>query len=107
MMEELREEYLESFEEKFNLMRTCLANKEWYALELEFHKLKGTGTTYGVPEVTEMCQVVEDICRTQTEISSELLNSAINLLTKIKQKYTDKIEFELSKDPEFALIKAA
>ncbi|MEM7011745.1 MAG: protein kinase [Verrucomicrobiota bacterium] len=41
---------------------------EGYPGKLEFHKLKGTGTTYGVPEVTELCEKMETLCRNRTEI---------------------------------------
>ena len=106
MMAELREEYLASFDEKFNMMRGFLEGADWYSLELEFHKLKGTGTTYGVPEVTELCEIMETICRNQSKIDEGLLNSAISLLEKIRGKYTSGSEFDLSGDPQFLAIKS-
>ena len=105
MMAELREEYLVSFDEKFNAMRGFLEGADWYSLELEFHKLKGTGTTYGVPEVTELCEIMEKICREKSQIDESLLNLAISLLSKIREKYTNGTDFDLGADPQFQAIK--
>ena len=105
MMAELQVEYLASFDEKFNLMRGFLEGADWYSLELEFHKLKGTGTTYGVPEVTELCEKMETLCRENSEIEEKLLNTAIGLLTKIREKYSNSTDFDLSSDPDYQAIK--
>lgn len=105
MMAELREEYLASFDEKFNLMRGFLEGLDWYSLELEFHKLKGTGSTYGVPEVTELCQLLETHCREKQVVSEETLNKAIELLEEIRKKYTANSAFELGSDPRYDELK--
>jgi HPt (histidine-containing phosphotransfer) domain-containing protein len=104
MMSELREEYLQSFAEKFNQMQQFFEGQDWYSLELEFHKLKGTGTTYGVPEVTELCQKMEALCRQQQKISETLLKMAIELLSAIRDKYMKNQEFDLSSDPRYLKI---
>ena len=62
LMEELKTEYLQSFADKFQLLLDLHKNKDWEKIELEFHKLKGTGTTYGVPEVSELCFHLERLC---------------------------------------------
>lgn len=105
MMAELREEYLASFDEKFNLMRGFLEGLDWYSLELELHKLKGTGSTYGVPEVTELCQVMETYCRAKGSVPEGALNKTIELLQEIRKKYTANAPFELNEDPRFDELK--
>ena len=105
MMEELRGEYLASFDEKFNLMRGYFEGQDWYSLELEFHKLKGTGSTYGVPEVTTLCQYMEDACRKLKEIPEDSLNKSISLLQDIRSHYEAKKGFDLDGDPRFQSLK--
>lgn len=105
MMAELREEYLASFDEKFNLMKGFLEGQDWYSLELEMHKLKGTGSTYGVPEVTELCQHMETLCRKQGSLPEEVLNKTIEVLKDIRRKYTENKDFDLASDPRFAELK--
>ena len=105
-MEELRTEYLESFDEKFTLWGELFSQKDWYSLELEFHKMKGTGTTYGAPEVTELCKEMERICRESDELPRDLLDAAIGLLTQIRDKYLNQKDFELADHPDFVSIKS-
>lgn len=105
VMAELRTEYLEGFEEKFKTINQFFADKDWYSLELEYHKLKGTGSTYGVPEVSTLCEIVERICRENKEIGQELLDQSIELLSKIRDKYLKKEEFTLEEHPSFQAIK--
>ncbi len=105
MMTELRMEYLASFDAKFDLMRGFLEGRDWYSLELEMHKLKGTGSTYGVPEVTELCQHMETTCREQGALEEQDLNKAIALLIDIRKKYTEDAEFDLAKDSRFLELK--
>lgn len=106
LIKELRTEYLQSFEEKFSLLRKLLADKDWYSIELEYHKLKGTGTTYGAPEVTKVCQILEHHCKDQSEISSETLEISVELLTKIRGKYLNDEEFDLESSDLFQKIQS-
>ena len=105
MMAELRTEYLQSFKEKFQIMTDLFDQKEWHSLELEFHKLKGTGTTYGVPEVSALCEQLERICRENEQIEKELLSQAIELLTAIRGKYLEGKNFDLETNNHFQNIK--
>jgi HPt (histidine-containing phosphotransfer) domain-containing protein len=105
MIAELRSDYLESFDEKFSLMKSYAASQEWYSLELELHKLKGTGSTYGAPEVTELCQVMEARCREQGSVPAADLTVTIELLEEIRKKYTVGTPFELTSDPRFVGLK--
>ena len=106
LIAELQKEYLASFKEKFQCILDFHKKEDWYRVELEYHNLKGTGTTYEVPEVTELCQQMEQLCQEYGEIKKEWLEISIELLKKIIGKYRDKKPFELSKDPGFIEIKS-
>lgn len=105
MMAELQEEYLQSFPEKYETMKTYFRNSEWYNLELEFHKLKGTGTTYGVPEVSELCEFMEAHCQNKGAIQEEDLLTSLTLLQKIREKYSMGKTYELSTDSQYLELK--
>ena len=105
IMKELRVEYLEGFPDKFHLMRNFFDGQDWYSLELEFHKLKGTGTTYGVPEVSELCELMERHCRTQGKLDETILNISIGLLEKISAKYLQDEDFDLYSSADFQQLK--
>ncbi|NQZ20260.1 MAG: Hpt domain-containing protein [Bdellovibrionales bacterium] len=104
LMEELRTEYLESFDEKFKIIREYFKSHDWYNLELEYHKLKGTGSTYGVPEVTTLCQKMESLCKKKPHNLENLIDQSIFVLSKIKDKYLDNVQFEMESTPEFISI---
>ena len=106
VMAELRTEYLESFEDKFVLWRQLFQDAHWDNLELEFHKMKGTGTTYGAPEVSLLCEHLERICRDNKSINKTTLVSAINILSKVRDKYLQNKDFEMESEAEYSQIKA-
>ena len=104
LMKELREEYLEGFDAKYKTLRLFFNEQDWYSLELEYHKLKGTGATYGIPEVTDLCLHLEGLCRENKSIENETLELSIELLEEIRKKYTIKNNYELKEDPKFKKI---
>lgn len=106
LMDDLRQEYLASFPEKFDKLLECFNKQDWYSIELEYHKLKGTGTTYGIPEVSQLCEILERLCREHKTIDKETLDSSILLLGKIKDKYEQDIEFDLASHIDFLKIKS-
>ena len=105
MMAELRTEYLEAFQQKFQTINDFFDQKDWYSIELEYHKLKGTGSTYGVPEVTQLCEQLERVCREKKQIERIVVDQSIELLTAIREKYLNDKEFDLSSNATFLSIK--
>ncbi len=106
LIAQLQKEYLAGFKEKFCRILGFHEKKDWQALQLEYHNLKGTGTTYGIPEVTELCQQMERLCRRNTEMEKELLEKSIKLLEKISDKYRNQKPFILSEDLDFIKLKS-
>ena len=62
MMAELKKEYISELPAKINYIETLIEQSNQTELENEFHKLKGTGKTYGVPEVSIICEKAEEAC---------------------------------------------
>ena len=54
VLAKLQKTYIKNMPEKLQLMKTHINAKDFKALREEFHKIKGTGRTYGLPEVTDL-----------------------------------------------------
>lgn len=106
LMKELQLEYLASFDEKIKNIQTYYEGRDWDSLELEFHKLKGTGSTYGIPEVTTLFEILEKVCRTHKSLEQENIEGTLGLLALIRKKYLEGFPFDLSSQEAFQKIKA-
>ncbi len=62
LLESLKKDYAKSFPEKIEKLRQLTLAKEWKSLEVEYHKLKGNGKTYGFPEISQMAEQMENLC---------------------------------------------
>jgi HPt (histidine-containing phosphotransfer) domain-containing protein len=62
MLKSLQREYLASIPEKIKIIEAQMAADNLNDVRESFHKLKGTGRTYGMPEVSEVGALVEAIC---------------------------------------------
>lgn len=106
MMEELRKEYLESLPSRIQEIQTkSEQNKVQEVLE-HFHKLKGTGKTYGIPEISELGEVMERICRELPAQANQHVPDAVTLLRTIHQERSARRPVDLSNDPRFSKLKS-
>ena len=87
LLKELRAEYVASLPQKIISIGQHLSQQDWVTLRDDFHKLKGTGKTYGIPIITELGEVVEKICMTKTQTAPAAIPLAIDLLAKIYQHH--------------------
>lgn len=62
MLKSLQVDYLNSLPGKIEVITGQIAAQDQSNLRESFHKLKGTGRTYGIPEVSELGALVEAIC---------------------------------------------
>lgn len=53
MMKQMRVKYLADLKTKTEELKTLLENKDTKGLEDFFHKLKGSGASYGLPQISE------------------------------------------------------
>lgn len=83
MMEELRREYVGSIPQKIKDIEAHLAAGDTATLRDDFHKLKGTGKTYGIPEISELGEAVEKICLRKPEAIPTVIPNALSLLHAI------------------------
>ena len=76
IIKELQKTYLASLPGKITALRELWQKGETKLLKTDYHKLKGTGRTYGLPEVTLIGEVLERICLLENR---DLLNEAVPL----------------------------
>lgn len=77
MMKQMRIKYLEEASSKVSELQTLVDQKNFTGLESFFHKLKGSGASYGLPEFSEFGAKYELKAK-----NSELSDSELNALVK-------------------------
>lgn len=103
MMREMRQLYLQALPERIAHLQRLSQNLKWDDLGNEFHKIKGTGTTYGCPEITEICETMETICRSSHR-RPEHLTAAVELLNYVLQAYISDKPVELRNQPRASTL---
>ena len=100
MMVELRADYVASFPNKINDIQNHHQNQELERLRDDFHKLKGTGKTYGIPEITDYGFVFEKLCL-KKHPSVEFVPFACTLLQLIYEQRTKLQPYDIEQNAEF------
>ena len=98
MMKGLQREYLSSIPEKIKVILAQIAANDLSNLRESFHKLKGTGRTYGLPEVSELGDMVEAICLEHPVNSVAAGRIAASMLEDVFRERTAGNVFEFSRD---------
>ena len=105
MMAELREEYLASMPGKITDIESHIIARDCEKLRDDFHKLKGTGKTYGIPEISELGECMEKLCLKDFDKALECARQAIRILSQIKDcRSNGNQPFTLASDSEFPAI---
>jgi HPt (histidine-containing phosphotransfer) domain-containing protein len=116
LLAELQKEYLATFPEKTAAIERYWRESKFEDLESEFHKIKGTGRTYGLPEVSLLGELMEKLCQVRTgetsansqAVARDQLKTAIPLATaileRIRQGRTQGVPLKLDDDPDYQAI---
>lgn len=108
LLAELQKEYLASFPAKITTIRALWKAGKLEELHTEYHKLKGTGRTYGLPEVTQLGEALETICESKSHDVAEILETAIPISLAILDRIRmarDKGEVhQLDNDRDFGVL---
>lgn len=106
LLKNLQRDYLHSLPEKISTIQAQIQEGDAVVLRTSFHKLKGTGKTYGIPEISELAAHVETICQGQPEKAAPAAREAILILRDIHSARENNLEFKLGSDPRFKRIRA-
>lgn len=85
LLAELKADYLSILPERIANLEKLLKEKNWKQMHIEFHKLKGTGKTYGFPEVSTICEKLEEASRYDNR-QAELAAGISELRKLLKQE---------------------
>ena len=99
VLQELKQDYLKSFPDKINLLKELTTQQNWDQLAMEYHKLKGTGKTYGFPEVSIVSERMESIAKQQELRKIILFDQAVVLLSRLYEAYRSEKTLDLKADP--------
>jgi HPt (histidine-containing phosphotransfer) domain-containing protein len=106
MLKGLQKDYLQSLPEKISVIRRHIEAGSAPDLEMAWHKLKGTGKTYGIPEISELAAAVELICHDQPAKAGPVATKALDILADIHSARAAEREFALGEDPRFKKLTA-
>jgi HPt (histidine-containing phosphotransfer) domain-containing protein len=95
---ELKVEYRSQFPTKIRTLESAFQKEDWLKLADELHKLKGTGKTYGFPEVSSVCEALEDYCRLGHP-QAEKIRPAFALFERMLAAWEKGEHFDLKQDP--------
>ena len=104
LMKSLKAEYIASLPEKIITIRQQVATNSAAQLKDSFHKLKGTGSTYGLHEVTELAAVVEAICHVAPQHAQVAASEAALILQDIYVAHQQGQAFPVERDARFQMI---
>lgn len=101
LLEKLKKNYLAELPDKIEEISEFLQQEDFEQLKNSFHKLKGSGKTYGIPEISDLSLVIESQCNNPNEQTKINVGIALNLLREIHQQRLQNKVFPLSSDPRF------
>jgi HPt (histidine-containing phosphotransfer) domain-containing protein len=99
MIKSLQREYLSGLPEKIALIENLISRQENAAIRDSFHKLKGTGRTYGLPEVSTLGELVEEVCIRRPVNTVNAANLGVAILREIHASRGRQVAFDLQHDP--------
>lgn len=102
----LQKNYLASMPEKIERIETLFKAKSLDELESEYHKLKGTGRTYGIPEVTQLGAAMERLCDSLPEKLGEKVPVSVRLIKEITAARLKGQVYDLDAQEDFQKIVA-
>jgi HPt (histidine-containing phosphotransfer) domain-containing protein len=106
LLKDLQMDYLASLPEKIRAIGDLALTADRAGLRNVFHNLKGTGRTYGLPEVSELGELLESICARRPEQAITAAGLACTLLSEIHAYRIQNKAFAVISDPRFVALRA-
>lgn len=98
MLQEMRQDYLQVLPARIAKIRKLTDQGDWKSVNDEYHKLKGTGKTYGFAEISTLCKILESLSMNPPVNDVQLFNDAVHLLERMHQTYLKNQPFLLEND---------
>lgn len=103
-IQQLKQEYINDLSEKIDLLKQLKQSKNYDELRLNYHKLKGSGQLYGMPEVSELAAIMEKLYSQPIPELEERQSLALNILEKIQNAHRNEECYSLATDPSFIVL---
>lgn len=107
LLKSLRADYIAELPAKVASIQAMVREQRLEDVREAFHKLKGTGKTYGLPEVSELAALIEDTCRDKPSAGLAFAEVAVLILPDIVHARRADRAYPLETDSRFARLKAA
>lgn len=104
VLAELKAEYLAKLPKKLQLLESLTTAGDFAGLEQEYHNLKGTGKTYGFPEISSLSEQLEILSQWQTPDDLDYFTQAISLFHQLNRTYQQGLNAKLSDYPTAQII---
>jgi HPt (histidine-containing phosphotransfer) domain-containing protein len=104
VLKELQKNYLASMPEKISNLELLWSKRELDLLKTDYHKLKGTGRTYGFPEITALGAALERLCEIDQASLERAVPLSVNLMKRIRDLRAQDLALDLDKEPDFQVI---
>lgn len=98
MLLDMKQDYLVALPKRIILIRDLTDKENWKDLNEEFHKLKGTGKTYGFPEISIVCEILETLSGKDRVPSPDVFKKVPDLFERMYQTYLQNQPFPLEQD---------
>lgn len=100
-LQKLQERYLASLPSKINALEKLLLLKDRQKLAESFHKLKGSGKTYGFSDVTEIAKLVDQHYKMNSKDYFQWAEVAIRLLQTLHKMMEGGVPVSLKALPDY------
>lgn len=108
MLKELQKNYIKTMPDKLAAMTKHIEAKNFQSLREEFHKIKGTGKTYGIPEISDLGAVFEEILiKCEFHPDPQWTIDALGIFQDIHTARVEGHAFEIFSDERFKNLQNA
>lgn len=104
LLKNLRAQYISELHFKIHEMEELLAKNSSAVVFYDlFHKLKGSGLTYGCAEISDVSAIVESCCQAQHSNWPEAVDMGLEILKRVYIARLQQIDqcYELGADPQY------
>lgn len=105
LLKSLQSEYVAALPNKIAIIGSQIKSNDLTALRESFHKFKGTGRTYGLPEVSELAELVEKLCIQESAHAMAAAANAVAILQDIYNSRKAHQPYSLQHDPRYLEIR--
>jgi HPt (histidine-containing phosphotransfer) domain-containing protein len=105
LLKSLQVDYVAALPKKIAIIKSQIHAADLPALRESFHKFKGTGRTYGLPEVSELAEAVERLCIDESSHAITAAGHAVAVLEDIHKARAANQSYSLATDPRYLEIR--